>query len=132
MKNWLIKKLFAAEFQKLTALEKECEQAYIRIGRMECDQRPARFRLDGGMPEEEIAERLAGTAETPVIQAIVAELDRKIIQMSDRATGAPSDINTPELRTYEAGGANAIAEFKSRIADLTATREEQKPAKATT
>jgi hypothetical protein len=55
-------------------------------------------------------------------------VDRKIMEMSDRATNPPSATNPADLRTYESGGANAIAEFKTRLQELTAAKDADKEA----
>jgi hypothetical protein len=128
MKNWLFKLLFGGEYAKIQSLERENEDLRQRAT-MRRDRRVARFKLEGGLPEDQVARRLAGAQDAPLIQAVMALVDAKIVEMSDRATNPPSSANTPDLRTYEAGGANAIAEFKTRLQELTAaTAEEEKPA----
>lgn len=125
IRNWLFRELFAAEYIQLHRWQ-EVAQVHLReVERLEREinlftqARRARFKLDGGLPEEEIQRRLAGQAETPVMQAVTALIDAKIVEMSDRATNPPSEINTQDLRTYESGGANAIAEFKARLQEVT-------------
>lgn len=125
IRNWIFRELFAAEYVRLHHWQ-EIAQAHLRtVEGLEKElagftqSRRARFKLDAALSDEEINRRLAGQSETPVLQAITALIDAKIVEMSDRATNPPSEINTPDLRTYEAGGANAIAEFKARLQELT-------------
>jgi hypothetical protein len=133
IRNWLFRELFAAEYGQLHGYRmlaelyaKKEEEARART-----DSRRARFVLVTAVSDQEIARRLTGTITTPVVEAVMSLIDRKIVEMSDRATNAPSETNTADLRTYEAGGANAIAEFKSRLQELTAPQEEPaKPAPA--
>lgn len=132
IRNWLFRELFATEYQQLhnyrsiaeNAL-REASAAHGALDQLRAGRR-VRFLLEAGLPEEQVMRRLAGTHANPIVTAIMALVDRKIIEMSDRATNPPSVENTAELRTYEAGGANAIAEFKARLQELTAEKEEEK------
>lgn len=113
MKTLIFRLLFGAEWRELQ--------------RVRALSRPARFQLEGGLDERTIRRRLAGAGDNAVLKAVMAVVDRKIVSMSDRATNPPSEVNTPELRTYEAGGANAITELKTELQALVeATPEEDK------
>lgn len=127
MKNWLFKLLFGAECAKIQQLERENEDLR-RNNATRRERRVARFALEAAITEAEVARRLAGTIKSPVVEAVMSLIDRKIIEMSDRATNPPTTANTPDLRTYEAGGANAIAELKARLQDLATPQEEEKAA----
>lgn len=134
IRNWLFRELFATEYTQLNTYRQLATNALQTANQAQAEleqlrqPRRVRFMLEAGLPEEQIVRRLAGTIETPAIQAVMALVDRKIVEMSDRATNPPSDALPPDLRTYEAGGANAIAEFKSRLQDLTALPPEEKKA----
>lgn len=135
IRNWLFRELFAAEYILLNDANARVERYAAEVRRAFDEKedlrrsRAARFVLEGGLAEAEIERRLTGTIKTPVIEAVMALVDRKIVEMSDRATNPPTATNTADLRVYEAGGANAIAEFKARLQDLTKPAEE-KPAAA--
>jgi hypothetical protein len=137
IRNWLFRELFATEYMQLHNYQRIADQALreATAAAEELDRlrrgRPARFIMDqASMGEEEIARRLAGTQQNPALQAVMALVDRKIVEMSDRATNPPSAENTADLRTYEAGGANAMTEFKTRLAGLTEPRPETAKAEA--
>ena len=127
MKKLLFKLLFGDEYLKIQQLESDLETARQNNATRR-ERRVARFALEATVSEAEVARRLAGTIKTPVVEAVMSLIDHKIIEMSDRATNPPTTANTPDLRTYEAGGANAIAELKARLQDLAAPQEETKPA----
>lgn len=133
IRAWLFRELFATEYTQLSNYARIADAAIreARIAQGELDAlragRPARFVLEGALPEDQLARRLAGTATNPIVGAVMALVDRKIVEMSDRATNPPTAENTAELRTYESGGANAIAEFKARLQELTAVVAEEKP-----
>lgn len=124
IRAWLFRELFAAEYVNLNSLQRAFTASLREVERLEqahnalIHGRRARFKLEGGLPDEEIARRLVGQAETPVMQAVMALIDAKIVEMADRATNPPNEVNTADLRTYEAGGANAIAEFKTRLQEV--------------
>lgn len=124
-------------FQKLImnipAVRRAIEAEKMRL-REECRPRPARFKVDGGMPEEQIATHLAGTAETPIVRAIMAHLDARIVAQSDVATDAPRDpmpgvpAYTAEMRLHDAGGAHHLADLKARLQELTAAKQAEQAA----
>lgn len=180
MKNWIFRKLFAAECAELgrlkfmvdlidresrgeldgetcsryTASSDRPSQVLFKVHRMRRGNeiltanlarvreeleakrprnpapKPARFVLEGGLPEAEVAERLRGQARNGVVEAVQTLLDRKIVELSDRATSAPSAQMTQELRDYEAGGANALAEFKVQLEELVTAPLDPAPAAA--
>lgn len=124
IRAWLFRQLFADEYAQLNYVT--AERGHWRALAEKLTPRPARFVHEAPLSETEVARRLAGTIKTPVLEAVMSLLDRKLVEMSDRATNPPSEVNTPDLRTYEAGGANAIAELKSRLEDLAKPQEEEK------
>jgi hypothetical protein len=127
IRSWLFRALFAAECAQLNKATADSDYWRSRAMRREDEQRIgriARFKIAGGMADLEITRRLRGAHDSPIVQAVQALLDAKIVEMTDRATNPPSAANTAELRTYESGGANAVAEFKVRLQELTAPAEE--------
>lgn len=107
-----------AKFEKATALRS-----------------PARFKLEGGMPAEQIAHRLAGQEKAPVIEAIVAHLSIKIVELSDKATDAPRGPETlrdgrvlaaftESERLHFSGQASGVAEVLANLQEMTAPQAE--------
>lgn len=132
MRTWLFRTLFGDEYVALRFARVEAERLrlerdklQLRVNEIEAARRPARFRLDGGMTEEQIESQLQGTAQTPTVRAIMAKIDAKIVELCDRATNPPGERITPEMRAYESGGANAITELKQTLEDLVAAKAEK-------
>lgn len=97
--------------------------------------RVARFRLDGGMTEEEIRRTLRGTKDSPIVKAIEAHLGASIVRDSDAATGEPRELivtpertlapYTAEMRLHDAGKASALAALLAELQELTAEGDEE-------
>lgn len=105
--------------------------------------RPARFSLEAALPEESIAELLAGTAALPTMRAVFAHVSAEIVRLSDRSTDEPRDtVVLPDRiipgygadqRLHDAGGASHLAALLAKLQDLTKPRpqnQEQQPAAA--
>lgn len=129
MINWIFRIIFAAECREIARLQALLRTAVARAEQRAALRPAARIKLEGGLPYEEIVRRLRGTEQVPIVQAIAALLDAKIVEMCDRGTNPPSASFTQELRTYEGGGANAISEFKVALDEMTgaATEEHSEP-----
>jgi hypothetical protein len=91
----------------------------------------AHLRLAGGLTEEQIAQRLAGTADVPAVQAVLALVDQRLVVAADRATDRPAPPAperglpgyTPEDRLYDAGRAGELAELRAQLQELTKPTE---------
>lgn len=132
--------LFAAEYERLQELALHIKnvqslnwQLRDKLDRLP-QPWPARFKLEGGLPEEEIAQRLGGTGKTPVMQAVVAHLGKKVVILCDRATDAPRPAMTmsngatlapftEQERLHYAGQAAGVAEILAELQELTAAGE---------
>lgn len=101
--------------------------------------RPRRIVLETAMSREEIERVLGGTDGSPQMRAVVALVTQALVDASDRATGAPVEPAvvgnqiysgfTPEMRTYAAGGAEALANILAELQAITAERETPKVGK---
>lgn len=94
--------------------------------------KPARLQRDG-MPQETIAQLLAGTSGIPAIKAVMALVESRIVAASDRATDRPQPLlvtpertilpYTAEDRLYDSGRASAYAELSAELETMTATQD---------
>lgn len=143
MKELLFRLLFGAEFERL----KKAEALYAssvsnraelarKIEDLEA-RRPARIENAAEMTEEQIAERLAGTENSPPVKAVLAKIGAKVIALSDQATDAPrGEIVTREGvipaftnddRLHLAGGAAHLAELLRDLQALAKPRSVETP-----
>ena len=94
--------------------------------------RPARFSLEAALPEESIAELLAGTDGLPTMRAVFAHVSAEIVRLSDRSTDEPRDTvvlpdriipgYSADQRLHDAGGASHLAALLAKLQDLTKPR----------
>lgn len=91
--------------------------------------RPARIRLEDVMSEEEIGRHLGGTADSPVVKAILAKTSQSLVMAVDRASDEPSDAFTTEQRTHTAGGASALAQLLAELQELVVSKEKKEERK---
>lgn len=140
-------KLIAASIQRDAAVDeakhrKEMhKQAEVQVSDLlrllakQSPSRPARFKLEDAMPEDQIERHLGGTADSAVVKAIVAAIGTRIVRLSDQATDAPRETITQgerviagytgEMRLHDAGGASALAELLRSLQTLTAHADEE-------
>lgn len=96
---------------------------------------PARLVVDGGMAAEAISEALAGTLKTPIMAAVLAVVNQKVVELCDRATDPPRqqvvlpDRVTPgygsEERMHDAGGAACAADILETLQGLATPKDEK-------
>ncbi len=101
--------------------------------------RPARFKLDAVMSEEEIERTLRGSHASPLVKAIIAHVGSKIVSASDTATDVPRETvgtgeraippYTGEMRLHDSGRASGFAELLGDLQRLTEKAEENDESK---
>lgn len=131
IRRWLHRELFTAEYQSISYLTRERDEWRALAERMkkEWDPQPARFELEGGMPEEEIAQRLAGQERTPLMLAVMAHLGAQVVILADQATDVPHAALDHDTRLHFCGQAAGVAGVLADLQRLTAPQEEEgKPA----
>ncbi len=111
----------------LASLESKLSEATIELGALRSAKRartgPCHIRLADAMTEEQIAQVLAGTAESGAVKAILSHVSTKMVRQLDAATDRPSAVVTSEVRVYESGGGAVLAELLRELQGLTASRE---------
>jgi hypothetical protein len=145
MKHPAVRKLQAALYRAekdLTEMRNKHREIFLELrGLKKLAPRPARFKLDAAMSEEEIERTLRGAYGSPIVKAIVAHVGAKIVTISDLATDVPREMivssdrvippYTGEMRLHDSGRASGHAELLSDIQRLTEeaeVAEERKPA----
>jgi hypothetical protein len=96
--------------------------------------KPARMRAEDAMSEEAIAELLHGMETNPILRAVCAKLQARIVEASDKATDAPRETlvrpngeviagYNSEQRLHDAGGAAHLAMLLAELQELAKPRE---------
>lgn len=134
--------LYRAE-KDLTEVSNKHRAAFMELRELrKRAPRPARFKLDAVMSEEEIERTLRGAHGSPIVKAIVAHVGAKIVTTSDAATDVPREMivsadrvippYTGEMRLHDSGRASGFAELLSDLQQLTedadATEEKKESA----
>ena len=112
---------------RLAELQTELNAAQIELRALRSKTRartgPCHIRLADAMSEEQIAQALAGTAESGTVKAIVSHVSTRMVRQLDAATDRPSAGFTADQRLHESGGASTLAELLRDLQGLTAPRE---------
>lgn len=123
--------------KKLLQEMKYCREAIHKYERAEAGRRqgPARLRIEGGMPPEQIEQVLAGTKDSPIVKAIEAHLGAMLVRATDRASDRPSETlvqgdrtiagYSETMRLHDAGIAYGLADLLLELQHLTAHKEEE-------
>lgn len=95
---------------------------------------PARLRIDGGMPQAQIEQVLAGTNGSPIVKAVEAYLGARLVSATDRASDKPSETivqgdrtivgYSETMRLHDAGIAFGLGELLLDLQGLTADKED--------
>lgn len=148
IRQWLFEYLFGAESRRLDVAEawnrtraQQVDGLMAELATRPPRPPPARFKLEGAISPAEIAGRLRGAEKTPMIQAVLAHLGAKVVELCDKSTDVPRGEThlrggevlpafTETERLHFCGQAAGVAEILAELQDLTAATEEEPPEKS--
>lgn len=141
VRRWFFREIFATEYRELQASERCCDRLTDLLTEERAKHRrpPARIAIAAEMTEQQIADRLAGTVDSPVTKAFMAKLAAKLIELTDRGMDAPraemvnrdgsvSPAFTEGDRLHVCGGAAHLADFLRELQESVKSRNEDETA----